>query len=785
MVVCKCAIAVGLAISMSGCTATKFLGGGEAFYEGAEIKLIPQGHIGGRKRLKDDLKTYVKPKANAKFLGSRPGVWFYYIAGTPSKNNGLRSFVKNKLGSPPVLISDVDPNEVAEALENQVNNEGYFGSTVSHETLLKKKAGEIIYTITLEPPFRLDTIDYRPADSAHMEPFRSFDSKSFDKVRLLKTGQRFSVSNMRLELHRLEDVAKNNGYYFFDDRYLVFEADTTAGNRKVNLALSIEGSVPDQVSRRYRMNEISVFPNFVLTNDSLATTADTLIVDRYQYIDNQHLFRPEVITSVINLKPDSVYRKIDHEYTVSRVMGLKVFKFVNVKLSESSTDSSLLNAKIYLTPLQKKSLRVQLQGISKSNNFVGPGLELAYTNRNLFRGAELLQLKLDGSYEWQISRQQGGAINAIEIGGSASLAVPRFISPIPIRYHSFKYLPQTEIRAGFNGQRRLQYYGLASFSVGYGYTWRETTLKTHELFPVDVTFVRVSHTSEEFEDRLENDPNLANSFQNQFITGLRYSYTYNSQLREDIEEKFNLKKSTKTNVYLNASLELAGNALYGIQSIGARSEEPYEIFGAPYSQFALGALDFRYYIQLDEHQRLATRVAVGAGVAYGNAEQLPYIKQFAVGGSTSLRAFPARSVGPGTYNVRTDPAYDSIPFAYFIDQRGDIKLEGNLEYRFDLIKRLKGALFADAGNIWLWNEDPSRPGGRFDTETFLGELAVGMGVGLRYDFNVFIFRFDLAFPIRKPYLEPGQRWVIDQIDFGSSAWRRENLVLNIAIGYPF
>jgi outer membrane protein assembly factor BamA len=190
-------------------------------------------------------------------------------------------------------------------------------------------------------------------------------------------------------------------------------------------------------------------------------------------------------------------------------------------------------------------------------------------------------------------------------------------------------------------------------------------------------------------------------------------------------------------------------------------------------------LDGRFYRQLDKRSKLATRLITGVGYAFGNAEIMPYIKQFSAGGSSSIRAFPARSIGPGTFNTL---ANDSI---VFIDQRGDIKLEGNIEYRFDISKIMKGAVFIDAGNIWLIKADSLRQGGQFNKSTFLKELAVGTGIGFRLDFNFFILRFDLAFPLRKPYRDENDRWVIDEINFRSSNWRKENLILNIAIGYPF
>lgn len=255
-------------------------------------------------------------------------------------------------------------------------------------------------------------------------------------------------------------------------------------------------------------------------------------------------------------------------------------------------------------------------------------------------------------------------------------------------------------------------------------------------------------------------------------------------MSEDPVQKFEEKKFRTHNFYFKGNADVAGNLFYAVQrQLNKTGEKPLQIFNSPYSQYIKGDIDFRHYWQFDIHNKLATRIILGAGYAYKNSTSLPYIKQFSIGGSNSIRAFPARSIGPGTYNVRTDTSQNATQF---IDQRGDLKLEGNIEYRFDIIKILKGAVFLDAGNIWLLRQDTleTRVGATFNRKTFLNELAVGTGFGLRFDFSFFVLRLDLAFPLRKPYLLDDP-WVVDNIDFGSKTWRKENLIFNIAIGYPF
>ncbi|HZI24855.1 MAG TPA: BamA/TamA family outer membrane protein, partial [Chryseolinea sp.] len=545
--------------------------------------------------------------------------------------------------------------------------------------------------------------------------------------------------------------------------------------------------------RIYKINDVNIYASNTLLLDSTQKSSFTQVVDGYNIVDSARNFRPQVITRLINLKKGNIYRRDDQELTLSHLMGLGVFKFVNIKFSEVNEDSLLLNADIHLTPLKKKSLRTEVQMVSKSNNFVGPGLSFTFSNRNFLRGGEMFQLRLNTSYEVQVSSQtEGEPLNAVEVGLESSLTVPRFMTPFfDIDYNNSRYIPKTVFRVGLNVQNRVGYYRLNSFSVGYGYNWLETASKAHELYPIDISYVKTDKKSEEFQKELDKNPVLENSFQNQFIVGTRYSYTLNTQLTENTIQKFEDRKYRPHNFYFNGTADVAGNFLYLFQDVfGKPVEGPPELLNSPYSPYIMGSIDVRHYWTFDPRNKLASRIILGAGYAYKDSTTLPYVKQFSIGGSNSIRAFPARSLGPGTYNVRDEFASDTV--TQFIDQRGDIKLEANLEYRFDITKIFKGAIFLDGGNIWLLKQvDPLdsgyREGGSFNRKTFLKELAIGTGFGLRLDFSFFVLRLDTAFPLRKPWLakDGGDPWVIDDINFGSSTWRKENLIFNIAIGYPF
>ena len=777
-------------LALSGCNATKYLKEGDSFYAGAEIKFDAQGKVGNKKQLERDLTALLTPAPNTKILGMRPGVWFYFRQKDDAKTKGIKAYIRRKFGQAPVVKRDVKPDKVAALLEGQTQNDGYFGSEVKHEWKDKKnkKESKVIYTVLLHPPYRIREIEFpRPKDSVYSNIINAIRVNS-----LLQTKQRYDLARLQAEQQRIEKEVENFGLYYFDDRYLIFEADSTVGAKQIDIALRLEKGIPERARRIYKINEINVYPDYTLESDTLKEKRFTLKVDSMRYHTLEKTFRPRVITRGINLRKDNIYTTEDHSLTLSHLMDLGVFKFVNIQHTEVHPDSALLRTDIFLTPLKKHSLRAEFQTVSKSNSFVGPGLEATYTNRNIFKGAELFQLRLNTSYEVQISKRISGPLNSFELGAEATLTVPRFMTPIKIDYSSKKYLPKTQFALGFNVQDRVGYFRLNSFNLSAGYQWRESEAKSHELLPIDIIFVQTGGKSEEFEEILTKNRFLQSSFDDQFIIGSRYSYTLNTQLKPNLMEEFKEVKYKVHSIYFNGNIQVAGNLLNLIQRVARKNEgDSLEIFNAAYSQFVRGDLDFRHYWQFNEHNKIASRIILGTGYALGSSRVMPYIRQFSIGGSHSIRAFPARSLGPGSYNVvtatdtvsRDEDDTPNVPL--FIDQRADVKLEANVEWRFDVFKFFKSAVFVDAGNIWLLSEDLSRPGGKFRKGEFLSELAVGTGLGFRFDFNFFVLRLDVAFPIRRPDLPKGDRWVFDQIDFGSSSWRGENLIYNLAIGYPF
>lgn len=751
---------ITLLLFISSCTGTKFLNENQKFYTGAEIEFKGRYKSKADRQLKLDMEELLFPKPNTTILGSRPLVWVHFVAGTPKKEKGLRHWLKYKFGKEPVFFSEVDYRHTAELMNNKMHNEGFFENDVEYQVKESKKTARVIYTIVPGRPYHVGEITYESAE----DPI----SKALEELKpasLISTGSRYRLDDLASERTRLKDGLKNKGFYYIDENHLIFDVDTTAGDRQVDVMLRKKSNIPAKAENIYRISDVFVVQD-QKKSDSSVRAADTLFVDSVYYYDPGRMFRPGAVLGKVNLKPGNLYTQNDHNFTIGKLINLNAFRYVNVNFSETGEEGKL-DAMVHLIPAEKKSLRVELQGAINSNDYVGPLLRATFQNRNFLRGAEVFELSLTAGFETQIyGGQQSGSLTSFELGAGASLVFPDFVLPVPFDFRNSRFVPQTEVRLGVKRINRVNFFSMSSVDLGFGYRWNETVRKKHVVFPIDISVVNLTSTTEEFRELLEINSFLRSSYEEQFILGSRYSYFYNTQAQE--------KRGSIDDFYFNGNIDLSGNIAYLLQSsVSSNPEGDYSILGSEYSQFAKVDVDFRYYRKISSKSKLATRVIAGAGYAYGNSESLPFIKQFSIGGSGSIRAFRARSIGPGSYR---DPSV--AQGGIFIDQTGDIKFEWNTEYRFDILGSLKGALFADVGNIWTIREDENRPGSHFAVKNFISEMAMGAGFGIRYDANFFVIRFDLAVPLREPFHPLAERWVFNDIGF-------DKVVYNIAIGYPF
>lgn len=771
------AILFCLLLQLMGCTGIKHLSEGDKYYSGAEIKFETTESVKGKNRLTQELTALLSPAPNAKILGSRPGVYFYHLVEEPRPDQGFKRWVKYKIGSEPVLLEDVQPERISTRLKNHLLNQGFFNAEVDYEIKEKEHEASVVYTLSPNRAYHISNVIYPDARGAYADVIAEIQQET-----LLDSGMRYSLQLLQDEQKRIENLVENDGFYYFDDNYLLYEADSMVGDHQVDLALKLNANTPDRAKRRFKVDSIKIYPDYSVIKDT--TSSQTKRTEQYNghtFVNDTEYFRRDILTEVIILEPDSLYSHTAETYTLEHLLNLGTFKYINIKFTQS--DSATITSIIQMTPFPKKSLRLRLEGISKSNNFVGPAVGITFSNRNTFRGGELLDISLNASYNIQVGGANNPPLTAYEVGIENTLTIPRLVSPVKIiDYKNWRFLPNTRIKLGARVQERLNVFRLNSFESAYGYLWRTNIKRTHEFNPINISYVQLASQSEAFSQRLENDPILFRSIQDQFITGGTYSYTFNSKSGEDADKRIN-------HIYLNTSADIAGNLLYLGQTLAGgktSSDGQYQLFNKAYAQYAKGQVDFRYYRDLSTTTELATRFQVGVARAYLNADQVPFIKQFSAGGSNDIRAFQARSLGPGSYyllNTRDSLTVERDSVIFF-DETGDIKLLANIEYRAKLIGVMEGALFLDAGNIWLWDEG-SKEGGAFKFNEFYQQIALGTGFGLRFDFSFFILRFDLSFPLYNPRYEPGDRWAFDKINPLDREWRRDNLIFNIGIGYPY
>ncbi|MCV9926588.1 BamA/TamA family outer membrane protein [Flavobacterium sp. LS1R49] len=746
-----------------GCSNTKYLPKGELLYTGGSVKvedsILKKKE---RKNLEAELEALLRPRPNKQFLGLRPKLWIYNVAGVPKKNKGIRNWLRTKVGEAPVFYSKVDLDYNSAVLRNVIENRGYFKVKVSADSTAKDKRATAEYTVFTKRQYKIKSVTFPDDSSAIAKEIAKTSRRS-----LLKVGKPYDLDVIKSERDRIDSRLKEKGYYYFNPDYILAQVDSTKGDYEVSIKLKIKDETPAKAKIAYTINDIVVYPNFSILKDSVVYKKENVVKYKdFTIIDSTNTFRPRVFDRALYFKKGDFYNRTHHNLSLNRFVNLGTFNFVKNEFKESDSVKNALDAYYYLTLLPKKFIRVEVLGKTNSASYTGSEVNVNWNNRNLLRGAELFTVSIFGGADFQISGQNKGN-NIYKVGGEASLTWPRLITPFNFQGSS-EFVPKTKATLGYEYQNRINLYALNSFKGSFGYIWKENIRKEHQLDILEVNYVSPNNVTPYYKQEALSDPSLSKVLEKQLIFGPTYSYTYTNTMQ----------KRKKNTFYFNGELDLAGNITGLVTGANAKKMDTIKIFNVPFSQYVKIKTDFRHYLKLGKESQLASRLVLGAGIAYGNSTSLPSIKQFVVGGTNSIRAFRARSIGPGTYKDR-DTTTTFLP-----DQSGDLKLEFSTEYRAKLFSIVRGALFIDAGNIWLLNADPNKPGAEISKD-FLKEIAVGAGAGLRFDLSFLVLRTDLAFPLRIPYLPQGQRWVIDDINFGSGSWRKDNLVLNIAIGYPF
>jgi hypothetical protein len=737
-----------------------------------------------------ELESIIKQKPNKRILGILRFHLSVYNLADNGKESKVRNYFKNTIGEKPVILDSMLTLKSTNQLKLYLFKKGYFNVEVKDTTVYHKKKAIVTYKITPHTPYRINQIFYEIAGSSVRSNVLpdTINSK-------IKSGDIYDEDVLSDERDRITQMLKNSGFYDFSSEFIHYAVDSNLNNHKVNIYLKIYNPPSADTTiilehQKHYIHKIYIIPNYDSKNPR-ATYKDTLFYNGYYFLyNNELLFRPSIIAQHIFFKENELYIQRNVDETFKKLNNLKAFRVNNIVFNKiNNSEVPYLDCYIFLSPFTKQTITTEVEGISRAGTGqLGTAANLVYVNRNLFNGAENLEVKLRGGIEFQpsitdvnnqnITGTTFNYFNTQEWGPEINLLIPKFLLPVKPERFSKYFTPNTKITALYNFQENLDF-RRRIFNLSYGYTWKETATKQHFLNPIEINLVNIDQkiSLSKFLESIPN-PFIRNSYISHITIGGRYTFIYNNQ---------DLKKA-RNFIYFRGSLEGAGNLLHLLHEASNQPKDSldrYLIFNTPFAHFIKTDYDFRNYFGVNNHQKMVARIAFGIGVPLKNLNVLPIEKSYFGGGSNGIRAWIARSLGPGAYDDST--GINAI-------RLGDMNIEGNLEYRFDLLKFIKGALFLDAGNIWILKPDPLRPNAEFKFDTFLSQMALGAGTGIRFDFNFFIFRLDIGNKIYDPSLKYNDRWVIRKIF--DTEWKNQytqthnNIkyrftTINFGIGYPF
>lgn len=718
-------------------------------------------------------------------------------------------WLQTGIGDPPVILD----SSLALRSSNQISlyllKEGYFQNEVTHQIKFNRKKRAVVhYDIIAGPEYKIRNIK-RVVPDPNLAFFVDDEIKNSN----LASGQRFSVARMDAERQLLISRFKDEGYYDMSKEDIYFQVDSTIAGRKVDLVMGIHPlRKPDPLNAdsmlthnhfRYRMGRIIVNRNHdpfrSISGIDHTHPLDTTLYQNYIIVGEPDFrVKPNIIAQNIRFEKGEYFNQSNLESTHRSLSALEIFNAVNIKferLESDSVDQGVLQGQILLTPAKKQQFVFETRGTHNSG-FFGAAGSITYKNRNFLRGAEVFRVKLSGGIEAQQLLtgsssgsettsnipDQGSVFNTIELVPEISLTIPKFLFPIKLNRIAKSARPFTTVGLSYGYQRRPDF-TRNIFKTTLSYRWRESQFKTWIVSPVEVSLIKI-FKSDQFQQRLDdlNDLFLKASYSDHLISAFKVSYIFNNQ-------QF-LRRANS--FYYRGNAETAGNVLNGAMALLKEKRDSlgsYRIAKIRYAHYVRTDHDLRYYRRLSDHSSLVFRAFAGIGVPLRNLEVLPFERSFFGGGANGIRAWQIQTLGPGGFQSALTT----------FDRIGEMQLEFNAEYRQKLISVLEGALFVDAGNVWLLKPDPLRPQGDFAANRFLKEFAVGVGLGVRLNFDFFIIRFDLAMQMHDPAMPLGERWAFQpkdeynqRIDNYNSSHPNNQLDyysprfnLNLGIGYPF
>lgn len=718
-------------------------------------------------KAQEEVEAALAYAPNASLMGSStirhpfPMRLWIYNSFVNSKNK-IGKWIFDQFAATPIYISTVNPEVRSLVAQNTLRNYGFFFGTVTHDILPQKNPREakISYTIMPNQLYRLDSIAYLNFS----EGADSLIRKSMSQT-LLKKGDAFSVLNLDGERSRLNSLFRNNGFFYYKPEYIAYRADTVAKRNKVQLQVMPAANIPKSAQKKYYLGKtrINIYQqnNFDLT-DSIGRRDFKMY-----FSDKKHKtpLKMNAIRRYLFYKRGDLYREDLQNFIQEQLSGMGVFSQVSMKYvpRDSMMTSDTLDIEINGVLDKPYDGEFEAKITSKSNDQVGPGISFGMSKRNAFRGAEKLKFEVHGSYEWQTNSNVIGdnsVINSYEYGTSLSLDYPRLVMP-GWRKLSRRAFTSTSFTLDATWLNRANFFSMVSLGARVAYTYQSKLRIKHEFVPFRLDYDELLSTTPRFDSIMNANEALYISMRNQFVPSMRYIMTYSSS------------KRARNPISFILDIKESGNVTSGIFAAFGQpfSQKDKKLFNVPFAQYLRVSADFRESFKLTSRSSLVGRISLGAIYSYGNSTNAPYNDLFYVGGANSIRAFNMRGVGPGS-NVPGLSRYS------YVDQMGDIKFEANLEYRFPIVGSLYGATFLDAGNVWLMHDDPNRPGGKFDLKRLGREIALGTGLGVRYDLEFLVLRFDVGVGLHAPY------------DTGKSGYYnlprfKNSLAYHLAVGYPF
>ena len=755
-------------LTLAGCSVSKFIPEGQYLLDDVKIE-------SDNKEVKpSQMNTYIRQTPNAKWFSLVKLPMYIYSASGRDSSKWINRFLW-KIGDAPRIYDSEAAEESRRQIELAVQNMGYMGAYVRlNEQQKGKKKMKVRYSIHTGEPYVIDHITYDIADST----VGSYLARESVLTRL-HPGMRFDVNVLDEERQRITQYLQNRGYYRFNKDFITYQADTTAHSRKVGLTVQLlpfrrKKSDDPEPHRQYTVRNV----NFLLDVDFAELSADAIRgMDSIRsqgamlYFHGKPFLRPKVITDYNRLKTGRLYQSRDVQNTYSDLSRLGILKYSNIRFDEElKGDSAYLDAYVTLSKRKNKSVSFEIEGTNSAGD-LGAAASVAYTHRNLFRGSETLTLKLRGAYE-AVSGLEGYAnSNYMEYAVEGSLNFPEFMFPFLSSDFKRRIRATSEVSVKYNWQIRPEFERTVA-SAAWSYRWSKRRA-VHRFDLLDVNYIYMPYRSETFRDYLdmmdERNPLLRYSYEDLFIVRMGYTYTYNSS------GAISSKTAQRNSYSIRFNIEESGNLLYAFSKIvngRPKNGEAFQMANIDFAQYVKADFDFAKNFMIDDRNSLVFHVGVGVAYPYGNSKSLPFEKLYFSGGANSVRGWSVRSLGPGGYRGDTN----SLDY---VNHTGDIKLDLNLEYRTHLFWKLNGAAFIDAGNVWTIRNREMQPEGLFKFNRFYKQLAVAYGLGIRFDLDFLIIRFDGGMKAINPMYEGRDRYPIISPDFG------RDFAFHFAVGYPF